>query len=109
MECSLAQMYWSTMYLQFLDENHPMTLRERYVPQAKTRDCFFKKKLNSCRSDPEATKEVTFDDITSEVIYSFVPEDDSAKSLYWSLPTNFLGNKVRNLKPAASAEYAWLT
>ena len=53
-------------------------------------------KLNSCRSDPEAIKEVTFDDITSEVIYSFVPEDDSAKSLYWSLPTNFLGNKVRN-------------
>ena len=30
-DCSLAAMYWSTMRLQFFDDNHEVTITKKYV------------------------------------------------------------------------------
>lgn len=73
-QCSLASMYWSTLRQPFVGSDHGIKIVPRSNPE------------------PEEYYNVIYHGSSFEVSYSF--DGAEPEAMYWSLPEQFLGNKI---------------
>ncbi len=75
-ECSIAAMYWSTLRMPIIDENHGIKL------------------VTNTGLEIVDSGTIRFSDSSLEVSYSY--DNSESDILYWSLPEPILGNRIHS-------------